>query len=763
MSDSHPQNLSEFSMMELFRAEVDHQTGLLIATLLEIERGEPPAARLETLMRAAHSLKGAARIVNLELLVRMAHAMEDFFVASQKGHLKPGRRETDILLRGIDVFIKVARGAEGDAGQNPEAVAFLNQLANLVRPAGEPDSNTTAGGFVAGEKPVVSGALDWPEANTSDGSSLPATAAPRVQPPDRVVRLTAENLNRLLALAGESLVESRWLRPFADSLQRLKQQHAEVARTLHSLRLSLHGVEGGDMLRSQFQDCHQAISQAQNFLAERVQELEAFDRRSAQLSHRLYLEALRTRMRPFSEGTRRFPRMVRDLARAVGKEIRLEITGEQTQVDRDILERLETPLAHLLRNAVDHGCELPEDRMRAGKPVESFIRLEARHSAGMLVVSVSDDGAGVDFERLRNVVAERKLAARSRAASFSEQELLEFLFLPGFTMKEQVTELSGRGVGLDIVQNMAKSVRGAVRLAAQPGRGLKIQLHLPLTLSVLRALLVEIAEEPYAIPLTQIARTTKLSRAEVETIDGRHYFLDGNQQVALLSAHEVLRRGDESFLPFEMPVLILGERNNRYGLVVDRFLGERELVVQPLDPRLGKIQDVSAAALMEDGLPVLILDIDELLRSMEHLATKRPGPAPATPGAAISRKQKRILAVDDSLTVREIERKLLSSRGYLADVAVDGLDGWDAVRTGDYDLVVTDVDMPRMDGIELAARIKSDPRLKSIPVMIVSYKDQEKDRLRGLEAGADYYLAKGAFHGESLLRAIADLIGEASQ
>jgi two-component system sensor histidine kinase and response regulator WspE len=293
------------------------------------------------------------------------------------------------------------------------------------------------------------------------------------------------------------------------------------------------------------------------------------------------------------------------------------------------------------------------------------------------------------------------------------------------------------------------------------GRGLRIQLHLPLTLSVLRALLVEIGGEPYAIPLTQISRALKLSRFDIQTLEGRHYFMFGDQQVGLLTAHQVLDSAEPAFHGDDLSVVVLGDRNVRYGMIVDRFLGERELVVQPIDPRLGKVTDISAAALMEDGSPVLIVDVDDLLRSIEKLISS--GRLPKLQRGellSIPRKQKRILAVDDSLTVRELERKLLTSRGYYADVAVDGMDGWNAVRSGNYDLVVTDVDMPRMDGIELAALIKKDPHLKSLPVMIVSYKDHEEDRLRGLEAGADYYLSKGSFHDETLLQAVMDLIGE---
>jgi two-component system sensor histidine kinase and response regulator WspE len=342
-----------------------------------------------------------------------------------------------------------------------------------------------------------------------------------------------------------------------------------------------------------------------------------------------------------------------------------------------------------------------------------------------------------------------------------EAELLEFLCLPGFTLKDRVTEISGRGVGLDVVQTMVKSVRGSIRVVTQAGRGTRFQMQLPLTLSVLRALLVEVAGEPYAFPLAQITHTVKLDRAQIETLEGRPHFAFGEQRIGLLTARQVFDYDPPTAAEPCLPVVVLGDRHSRYGLVVDRFLGERELVVRPLDPRLGKIQDINAAALMADGTPVLIVDVDDLVRSIDKLVAS--GALAGVQRADFqlpARRTKRILAVDDSLTVRELERKLLTSRGYLTDLAVDGMDAWNTVRTGIYDLVITDVDMPRMDGIELATLIKKDAQLKSLPVMIVSYKDREADRLRGLEAGADYYLTKGSFHDETLLQAVLDLIGE---
>jgi two-component system, chemotaxis family, sensor histidine kinase and response regulator WspE len=762
-------------MLELFRREAENQAAILTSGLLEVDRGQGAAEQLESLMRAAHSFKGAARIVDLPAAVAVAHAMEDGFALAQQGKLTLGQPEVDLLFRGVDVLLQIARHTEpGNSAWQPEhaeelrnCLSSLRQLAQQTEPPGPDvgqvpvDAQTTASDPSAAV--VQSGSVPVrgaPQPAAPATQSQPITAHGQ-EPAERVVRLAAESLNRLLGMAGEALVETRWLRPFADSLQQLSRQQAELSEKLDDLRQNIRAGESPRPTEQQLGELARRVAGCQQFLSHRLQELEIFDRRSAHRSQRMYLEVVRMRMRPFSDGVRHFPRMVRDLARAVGKRVRLEIIGENIQVDRDILERLESPLAHLLRNAVDHGCETPEQRQKAGKPPEGTIRLEARHNAGMLQVTVADDGAGVHPERVREAIMKRNLASPAVAQGFTEAELLEFLFLPGFTLKETVTEISGRGVGLDIVQNMVRSVRGSLRVNTHPGRGLRIQLQLPLTLSVLRALLVEVAGEPYAFPLTQIARAMKLPLSAVGALENRRHFQFEGQQVGLVAAHRVFDCGISKPPEDDLAVVVLGDRNARYGLVVDRFLGERELVVQPLDPRLGKVTNISAAAMMEDGAPVLIVDVDDLLRSVEallaegHLAQVQ---APAL--VLIGRKQKRVLAVDDSLTVRELVRKLLANHGYQADVAVDGVDGWNAVRTGHYDLVIADIDMPRLDGIELAALIKKDPQLKSLPIVIVSYKDSEEDRLRGMEAGADYYLTKASFDDESLLRAVVDLIGE---
>jgi len=739
-------DLSNLSLHELFVVEVENQSAVLTDGLLKLERGDHANANLEALMRAAHSLKGAARIVDLDVAVKVAHAMEDCFVAAQNGGVVLRRREIDLLLKGVDLLVRISKTPEENQAawqseKRQESDGFVADLAALLQAAPTPEAPAE-----------IAESENEGEAEESGSAGE-----------DRVLRVTANRLNRLLGLAGESLVTSRRFRPFVDSLLRLKRQQGDLARLTDQLRDSLPDSGADEETRMRLQAMQDKLEECRKLLSDRLGELEILDQETTNLSHRLYDEALSCRMRPFADGMQGFPRMVRDTARVLGKEARLEIVGLSTSVDRDVLEKLEAPLTHLLRNALDHGLESPEERAGAGKPREGIIRLEARHQGGNLQVIVSDDGRGIDLAALRQAVLDRQLVASETASKLSEAELLEFLFLPGFSMKGTVTELSGRGVGLDIVQNLIKQVRGTVRVMTKVGAGTSFQLQLPLTLSVVRALLVEIGGEPYAFPLAHVIRILKVPKKEISVLEGRQHFSFNGRATGLVPAHQVLERPGLASVGEELPVLLIGNREHTYGLVVEKFLQERDLVVHPLDSRLGKIKNISAGALMEDGFPALIIDAEDMIHSIEKLVSSGPLNAISSqPAKGGIKARKRVLVVDDSLTVREVERKLLASQGYEVETATDGMNGWNAVRTQPFDLVITDVDMPRMDGIELVGLIKKNPGTKSLPVMIVSYKDRDQDRQRGLDAGADYYLTKGSFHDETLVEAVRDMIGEAT-
>lgn len=752
-----PEQMRDTSLLELFSLEAEAQTQVLSAGLLALERDPTQADQLESCMRAAHSLKGAARIVGVDAGVSVAHVMEDCLVSAQEGRLLLRPEHIDALLQGTDLLTRIATPSN-----NPEVAdieAYVVLMARLLDPAAPPAVPVMAELELEAPAPKVE-----PPAPAVEPPSTPAPrkAKRTTENGERVLRVTAERLNSLLDLSSKSLVETLRLKPHLATMQRLKRMQSNSLRALESLNVHLKDHALSLEAQETLEDARRLLAQSHQLLMEKNAELDEFAWHASQRAQVLYDTALACRMRPFADVLTGQVRMVRDLGRDLGKQVRLEIEGEKTQVDRDVLEKLEAPLTHLLRNAVDHGIETPEQRLLAGKPAEGLIRLRASHQAGLLVLELSDDGNGVDLEKVRRSIVERSLSPAQTAAQLSEEELLTFLFLPGFSLRDTVTEVSGRGVGLDAVQHMVRQLRGAVVLEQTAGEGSRFHLEVPLTLSVVRSLVVEVGDEAYAFPLAHIERMCDLEPADIVQVEGRQHFWHEGQHVGLVAASQLLQRPASQNGGQTLKVVVIRERDAIYGVAVERFIGERTLVVLPLDERLGKVQDISAGALLDDGSVVLIVDVEDMLRSVEKLLnTGRLERIARRSDQVVEAARKRILVVDDSLTVRELQRKLLLNRGYDVAVAVDGMDGWNALRSEDFDLLITDIDMPRMDGIELVTLLRRDNRLQSLPVMVVSYKDREEDRRRGLDAGADYYLAKASFHDDALLDAVVELIGGA--
>jgi chemotaxis protein histidine kinase CheA len=628
---------------------------------LALETKSDPKQELAALMRAAHCIKGAARIVQIESAVNLAHVMEDCFVAAQAQRVTLTGDRLDVLLQGVDILLHIAEAVAANPNLELSTDVSITSVVNAI-------ANILVSEATPGNQETISAPVQV----------LTSKEAPSISQ-NRAVRMSTDNLNRLMGLAGESLVEANWLEPFANSLLKLKANQGELSNMLEKLQDLL----GNELLNRQIKENLTAIRQKANecchMTSDRQNELELFSQRSANLAQRLYQEVIATRMCSFSDGGQGFPRMVRDLAKQLGKQVNLEIVGKSTLVDRDILERLEAPLTHILRNAIAHGIELPQERLAVGKSEAGIIRIEVAHRAGMLFITVSDDGRGIDIEFLRQAVISKQLT-----------------------------------------------------------------------------------NPEYAFGLTRIEQVVILSRSNIALSENRPFFLMNNQPVELILASQVLELPSPAVNTESLSVIVISDRFNCYGLVVDRFLGEHSLVVRPLDSRLGKVPNISAAALMDDGSPVLIVDVEDLVRSIVKVfSSGQLSQVNQSAYQVVSKTYKRVLVVDDSITVREMERKLLENNGYKVEVAVNGMDGWNAVRSGNYHLVVTDIDMPRMNGFELTSLIKTHAKLKQTPVIIVSYKDREEDRLQGLEAGADYYLTKSSFHDDTLLKAAIDLIGEA--
>lgn len=869
-------DLSDFSMLDLFSLEVDTQGEVLNDHLLTLENqlqqspdGSISLSLLEALMRASHSIKGAARIVQIEPAVQIAHVMEDCFMAAMERKITLKSEFIDCLLEGVDFLQAIGQADQENfhgwlEEQQEKADAIVQGITALtshqqsqstptpippeltppadaqptapqttevppptpspvsddVPPAAssldnQPDSwdeesqaldsllelslddvfpeeeedvsalyssEPTASKINLDSPPpeteqVIAWVDDEPEVNTalqelsisqlssetidSTSSASVMSASATMTSKDWFVRVTTDNLNRLMGLAGESLVEATALVPLSESFLTLKKNQLELSKFLEQLQMSLAQVYLSKETETYLCDAVNKERECRAILNDRLNALEQFSYRSFNLSDRLYREVIATHMRPFEEGVNTFPRMIRDLSRKLNKRVKLEVVGKLTMVDRDILRKLEAPLTQILRNAIDHGIEFPQERLAKGKSPEGTITLEAAHRFGMLSIAVSDDGRGISLDKLRESIVEKGLVNAEMSSQLSEAELMEFIFLPSFSTANKVTEISGRGVGLNIAKTMVQEVGGNLQAVSKPGQGMSFHFQLPLTLSVIRTLLVDIAGELYAFPLSRIDQIITLKFSDIHSVENRQYFTLNNQNIGLVRAEQVLELNSNSTSMEPLNVVVVSDQMNRYGLVVDRFLEEKSLVVRPLDPRLGKVQDITGAALLEDGSPILIVDVLDLVRSLDKLLANISINQVKTSEEGNWRKSKKhILVVDDSITVREMERKLLENKGYRVDVAVDGMEGWNAVRVGNYDLVISDIDMPRMNGIKLVHNIKNHAILKSLPVIIVSYKDREEDRLQGLEVGADYYLTKTSFHDDTLINAVIDLIGK---
>jgi len=877
VSNSSYDPATDPAMHSLFQQEVEQHAKSLLSGLLDFEKNTDTSEITERLMRAAHSIKGAARMVGVDVVVGIAHAMEDCFVAAQRNEIELSPSAIDVLLRSIDTISAIAEGKENKSTQaeiealikNLETIKYGTELEIITQETASGDRSTgnnnsmvelfqsdsikilkkikdildkcvntepskeqitslresiltiSGSAKLSGVNLVVelcsaigkridheisnsqslnltsdsdvamslnalhislqSSSIDKENTNlqkisntllesinskptdvnteavTDKTSSVPKNTPPS---PEHSIKISTQRLNKLVGLAGESVVESRWVRSHVDSMLVYKRRQSEIINALDNLRNYLDETNTAEHITELFGDIQKRANDARSYLGSKLTELDDYDRRVTGLSERLNLEVLQTRMRPFSDCTHGFERMVRDLSRSLGKNIDLIIIGENTQVDREILTKIEAPLNHLIRNSIDHGIEMPDIRKQRSKNKNATIKIEASHIMGMLSISISDDGRGVDMDKLRKSILDKKLSDQEMINNLSNSELLDFLYLPGFSTRDDVTEISGRGVGLDVVHSTIQEMRGKIRTSSVKDNGINIQLLLPLTLSVIRSLLVKIGGQAYAFPLARIDSIHTLDHNDIQVLEGKQYFTLNGEHIGLIEAAQVLEVDSTSREASEIFVIALGDRNNKYGIVVESFIGERDIAVHILDPRLGKIRDVSAATLLEDGNPALIIDIEDMIRSIEILLSGERL-AKISNSTTTGNMSKHVLVVDDSITVREVEKKLLESHGYHVDLAVDGMDGWNTVHNAKYDLIISDIDMPRMNGIEFVKMLKSDHEFRKIPVMIVSYKDRQKDREAGLDAGADYYLTKGSFHDESLIEAVIDLIGEA--
>ncbi len=670
---------AEPNVRQVFADDASARLDRMGEQLLELEHAPGKAGLLADLFREAHSLKGGAGVIGLDHVADVAHAMEDPLQRLRSGQLQATATLTDALLATIDGLRSLVANPGGSADDAKQKATADALMLRLVEGAGP-------------EVTSVPRAQD----GLAEGSAATdrRIVEPRV-PPNSTIQVAVQRLDQIDRLVGESAAA-----------------HLRVGQLLAEKL----GADPATV--PQYRDLARLLS--------RLQEV-----------------TMRARMVPLSTATPGLHRAVRDLARAGGKQVRWEVDGGETEIDRNVLEILHDPLIHLVRNAVDHGIESPDKRLAAGKPAHGTVRLRGMQSGSEIVISISDDGNGIDIGRVR--------AAASRGgietAHMSESQVIDLIFRPGVTTATQVTALSGRGVGLDVVRTNLGLVRGRVEVRTVPKVGTEFIVAVPITLTIVQCLIVESGGQRFGLPLHSVVSLLPADAAQ-HRAGGKLMVLHGASAVPVASLAVTLGLGGGD----HGPIVVVAGDHGEQAFRVDLLMDQRDLVVKGLGRLLPRLEAVAGAGIQPDGTVVVVLDIPGLVKSVRDEGTVAPSAIPMAPHRAS------ILVVDDALTVRELERSILERAGYTVRVAVDGREALALLNRAASDLVLTDLEMPSMDGLALTETIRKDPVFGKMPVVILTSHDSEDDRKRGLAAGADAYIIKSGFDQQRLLSIVEQLL-----
>lgn len=699
--------------MATFLQELEDHVRGLNRDLLALEQPEPPgeaAERLRALFRTAHSLKGAARAVEIRPIEEAAHRMEGLLatVREGRGALPPGTIQR--LLEAADALAEA--GELLRAGKTLEGGALAAWLRAPAPSGGTPES-------APGGQPEAAPGEPRPE-----GAVRPQVRVP-IEKIDALLARTSD-----LRAARRSVEATRTrLLALGGAVERGGRGGGNGEPTpefLRRIRKDLEGIAG-------------ALLREGRVLGTAIEGMEE--------------GLLRFRMLPFSEACEGLPRLVRDLARTSGKEVDLLLEGGEVELDRSVLEALKDPLVHLVRNAVDHGAEPPDGRIRAGKSRRARVTVAASLRGNGAEISVADDGRGLDRDAIRAEARRRGLPDPGGAPAVDA-----LVFLPGFTTAPSVTAVSGRGVGLDVVKCRMEALQATVLVDSEPGVGTRFRMTVPLTLATQRVLLLGAAGAVYALATSQVGRLARVGSADLRVVEGRETLALGDRPIPVVSLAEILGfEGAPVRSPGgKIPVAIVDVGHEQLALQVDELHSEQETVVHVLGPRLRGIRFISGAVLLPDARVALLLNAAELVRTASARAGGPRLAAALDPPSA--RGRKRLLLVEDSVTTRVLVKNILEASGYEVAEAADGEEAWRALQERGADLVVADIEMPRMDGFELTRNVRSSGRFRDLPVVLVTALESDEDRARGMEAGADAYLRKSAFDQRSLLETLARLL-----
>jgi two-component system chemotaxis sensor kinase CheA len=716
-----------------FRDEAWENLDLLEQGLTALEAQPGDHALLDRMLRAIHTTKGSAKILGFGEINRLAHEIEEVLGAVRKGTLALTPDIGNSLLE-ASAGIRALTSALVEGKAHPvDCAALVQKLQRLTGKETAP---------VEGAAPVT-------------------VAAQPAARPRETIRVDLERVDRLSRRVGDLLALYQDLQGESAGLNMLHEIAEEAGTAAAALHERLEAYR--ERLRPrQAEEVFSRLERLERALHQLQEQLDAFGREHGSHVERLSLsltglhgETLGMRMVPIATLFEVFPGVVRRLAAECGVEVSLEVRGSQVEVDRRVLDLLRDPVVHLVRNALDHGIEPPTERKALGKPERGRIVLEALAQGQRVQVRVSDDGRGIDFELVRRTAVQRGWLTADAAKEASPDALLELLFRPGFSTRSEVTDFSGRGVGLDVVRTALHALNGLVHVDTQPGAGTTVVLDVPLTLATQRVLMVSCAGVSVAVPSAAIQGLLRVQPEMVIPVEGRPTIFWQGEAIPLLSLAEVLGWDGKGPPQRWLPALIVGTERRKMALTVDRLVDEAEVVVRPLGAILEKSHFLSAATISGAGQVTPILDVASLLRSTPARPTAAVGPAPVP----ARRTPARILLVEDAIITRELERSILEAAGYQVVTAFDGVDALEKLERDEFQLLITDIEMPRMDGFELTARVRAEPRWAGLPVVIISARGDEESRRRGLQVGAQAYIAKSRFDQGNLLETVAQLLG----
>lgn len=729
--------------LRIFKTEADEHLTVINRSLVDLEQGSVGPEIITDILRAAHTLKGSSRMLGLMEIGDIAHKMEDIFKAIEDGELSPDPQIVDRLLEGADAITKLLEpGQEGDV----DCEAVVSRLSEAMEAPSK--KKTTKKKKVAKEKVKEQKPEGPAGVEAASIAAKPAAAD--------TLRVEASRLDRLINIGGELLINKIKLENKIFSAKSILESLTRFVAEFDKIVDNGHRAEAKARLQEMRNSYHEFIQD----LLEDVIELDVN-------VQEIQTGALQLRMIPAANLFDEFPRLVRDLARDVKKEIGIEIRGEDTELDKRLLEQLRGPLIHIVRNSCDHGIEMPKKREEKGKPKKGSLIVRAYHHGGSVVIEVEDDGAGMDLDRIRETALARGLIDERGVEEISDEEILYLTLRPGFSTSTIITDVSGRGVGLDVVKTNVEALRGDLNIVSTPGKGTKIELRLPLTVSIIEALLIEQGGEFYAIPLTAVEEVLRIKVGGLVQDRGQEKVPIRSKLLTLvrlgdllglpaLSGHEHEFKSEEDMLH----VIILKFRNQNLALEIDRPIREQEIVVKGLGTHLTYVPLISGATILRKGEPALILNVFDIF----HEAEKMEGRSIKDIVSARDEKKRlpRILVVDDSITTRTIEKNILERANYEVTTAVSAEDALEKIEIAEpmFDLFVLDVDMAGLNGFELTERLRAEARTKNQPVIILTSRASDEDKRQGINVGAQAYIVKGAFDQNVLLNTVKSLIGD---